>query len=290
MEVQYSEPKPMWENKTISLFETFMEVNLSLLHHVHNETPDEKEMWSLYYSIRNKLCALHEKKIVNLAEPYFLLSLMLPIAYRAGYLHRFDHLLGCLTNGEPFDLRDYTEIVLSLSNLNMLVWKRILEMYKMIKTRETRKSALNKLPCKPEIIKAFKQIRELETSSAAGCKTKSPFADIYKEKIRPLLEDTPLFEAQNTTHDANDPVLETLGEINHRVYKHMFKLYTSWKKKAPGVDVRVFIDYFEKNLWNLDTTEGQWGENINRVDDNVVEIWSKIEEAVRKYTENDALD
>ncbi len=290
MEVQHSEPKQMWENKVIKLTETFLEVSLSLLHHVHNETADEKEMWSLYYSIRSKFIDLQEKKVVNLAEPYFLLSMVLPIAYRAGYLHRFDHHLDCLMNGEPFDLRDYTEIVLSLNNQSMLVGKKMQEMFKMIKTREMRKSALDELPCKSEIIKAFKQIRELETSSAVGCKTKSPFADIYKEKIRPLLKDTPLFEAQNKTKDANDPEFETPGEINHRVYKQMSKLYSGWKKKAPRMDVRRVIDYLERNLWNLDTPPEQLIENLNSVDDGIVEFLPKLLESVLEYTGNNTRD
>ena len=287
MEVRHSEPKQIWANEAIRLVETSMEISLSLLHHVHNETADEKEMWSLYYSVRSKVIDLHEKKIVNLAEPYFLLSMVLPIAYRAGYLHRFNHHLDCLMNGEPFDLRDYTEVVLSLNNQSMLTMKKMQEMCKMIKTREMKKSALDELPCKSEIIEAFKQIRELETSTD-GRKVKSPFADIYKEKIRPLLKDTPLFKAQNKTKDANDPELETPGEINHRVYKQMSKLYSGWKKKQG--DIRRVIDYLESNLWNLDTTVEQVIENLNRVDDDNVDFLPKLVEMVREYTGNDTRD
>ena len=247
MDFEYLEPTPLNNELIGKIYESFMDINLRLLYYVHSNTDDEKKMWQLFNDIATNILTLRKLKIADLGNVFSILSFVLPTAYKAGYLDRLNTHLAHLVKGTPWDLRDYSETIILIDQQYHLMLGKIQDVLKMFKLHSGKKSILDGLECKNEITGIFKEIRSLEVAGQ-----KSAFAKLYNEKLKSLLQNTSIFEARNIG-DEKYPIWETDGTINHRVYKHMNKLYFSWKKQQlTSDDIPALINFLEKNFWNVD--------------------------------------
>lgn len=279
MDFKYSEPKAFSSEICEKINECFIDLNLTLLSHVHNHTAEEKEMWDLFNGVAKNIIVLRERKLANLGDIFGMLTFVLPSAYQTGYLGRLKTNLDSFVANEAFDLREYTEIVLLINQQYCSILGKVQDTFRMFQVRSDKKSVLDSLKCRNEIIEIFNTVKILEASG-----TKSAFADLYNKKLKELLQNnTSLFEPRNIG-DEKDPILETPGEINHRVYKHINKLYSTWKRHHEK-DVEKLINYLEKNFWNADikNTEEIAKGAAAQLDERCLERMYKLLDDVHKY-------
>ena len=227
----------------IELHQSFTLLNYKLYKFKYGDGVEGKRRLDLYNRIITTIHELDSKKIANLDPVRANLGVVFPmipipvLEELAGNLER-------LATG-VFNITLYTEILFYMATISTCLNQQMIGIMSVFKMRAGKRSRLDDLECKKQVIEIFKKIRELEKNNTSKGRS-SAFATMFQQELRPLLKDTDYFKE----HLEEGDDFEKAYKVNNRAYKIIKKLYQTWKKNSSSKLEKALM-FFDKNLWNM---------------------------------------
>ena len=227
----------------IELHQSFILLNYKLYKFKYGDTVEGKRRLELYYRILKTIHELASKKIANLDSLQANLGLVFPMLPIPVLEELADNLKN-LTSG-VLDVTIYTNILFYMATISTCLNQQMIGIMSVFKMRAGKRSRLDDLECKKQVIEIFKKIRELEKNNTSKGRS-SAFATMFQQELRPLLKDTDYFKE----HLEAGMDYEQAYRVNNRAYKSIKKLYNTWKKNSASKLEKALM-IFDNNLWNM---------------------------------------
>ena len=256
----------------IELHQSFTLLNYKLYKFKYGDSIEGKRRLDLYNRIITTIHELASKKIANLDSLQSNLGLVFPMIPIPVLEELADNLKN-LTSG-VLDVTIYTNILFYMAAISTCLNQQMIGVMSVFKMRAGKRSRLDDLECKKQVIEIFKKIRELEKSNTSKGRS-SAFATMFQQELRPLLKDTDYFKE----HLEADMDYEQAYRVNNRAYKIIKKLYHTWKKNSASKLEKALM--FFDNLWHMSWQASPKGMDITpKVQSSFIDFVKNIDEII----------
>ena len=256
----------------IELHQSFTLLNYKLYKFKYGDSVEGKRRLDLYNRIITTIHELDSKKIANLDSVRANLGVVFPmipipvLEELAGNLER-------LATG-VFNITLYTEILFYMATISTCLNQQMIGIMSVFKMRAGKRSRLDDLECKKQVIEIFKKIRELEKNNTSKGRS-SAFATMFQKELRPLLKDTDYFKE----HLEEGDDFEKAYKVNNRAYKIIKKLYQTWKKNSASKLEKALLLF--DNLWHMSWQASQKRMDITpKVQSSFIDFAKNIDEII----------
>ena len=229
-------------------------LNLKLYEFQYGQTTEGRQRLKLYRGIMDTIENLAKNKIANLSSVQFNLSLVFPMMSME-YLSILAESVDRLKKKKPIDLYAYTEIVFYIASLSIQASNQMSKLLSLTAMRSRKKSRLDNLESKAQVLVCFKKILALEKANSSQGRD-SAFAKVYQQELRPILQNTEYFKPRIEYVD-NEEIVEKNHLTNDRAYKNIKKLYDTWKKNNQS-KVKKLLQFFDHCIWRTPSNPDQW--------------------------------
>ena len=233
--------------KLTAAFLCICKLNLKLYEFKYGKTTEGKKRLEAFRNIEDTVKFLYHNGI-NLSSIYFNLALVFPVMPMK-QLSSLEENLNRLRKKQPIDLTAYTETLFHIATELVQSNRKADVFIKVFSMQTNKRSRLDDLESKDQILACFKKIKLLENGNSARGR-QSAFATVYQQEIRPLLKDTVYFKPRVEFVENDEEITEKKHTTNDRAYKSIKKLYDTWKRNQDNKLQRL-IQYFEDNLWHV---------------------------------------
>ena len=256
----------------IELHQSFTLLNYKLYKFKYGDSVEGKQRLDLYNRIITTIHELASKKIANLDSLQSNLGLVFPMIPIPVLEELADNLKN-LTSG-VLDVTIYTNILFYMAAISTCLNQQMIGVMSVFKMRAGKRSRLDDLECKKQVIEIFKKIRELEKSNTSKGRS-SAFATMFQQELRPLLKDTDYFKE----HLEEGDDFEKAYKVNNRAYKIIKKLYQTWKKNSASKLEKALM--FFDNLWHMSWQASQKRMDITpKVQSSFIDFAKNIDEII----------
>ena len=249
----------------LEIYKNFIFLNVKIFEYKYGQTAEGQLRLSLYNNICRSVLELKQKGIADLNSLFANISLVFPML-PLECMKTVDENLSRFSKQQQLDLASYTDAIFIISNMIMGISQRMTKMVDTLHMRSEKHSRLDGLECKKQVIAIFKKIRILEQTNHSKGRA-SAFATAYQQEIKPLLQNSDYFKANNEYDEHSGLIVEPVHAVNDRAYKSIKKLYENWKRNSTGKFNKI-LNLMDKHFWSGTCITPQ--DSIKHIDDKKV--------------------